>query len=320
MGSPVVRLGSSSLTKQLEMYLEVSSDCSSISLVKDRVSQSTISIEIAASVTGRVVAFGRIRLDDIYNVLKQSLADSSGAVTGATAETGGHNRSGVLRYMQTAVLANSVAVPPSKFRVLLEEVDTRIPWGQLECQLSLDNIHKLCRPTEPRRRGEITSALPEQPAVRDPLWNVTHSVSGSLITSRFSSAAAAAAAAASPGTSGIQMRRILEGEIRRREAAESTGQADGDIANASNRQRGQSAGVKTRLDNRCTLALETQTHHLSRKVMDCSLFRFRSDSNASPPGHLFSSSGVSGEPNASPDSPPGDLGNLSRISQRFKKQ
>lgn len=57
-------------------YLELSAGSGSFRLRKDRIAHNTIGFEVGAGLTGQVLAYGTIRFDDLYQIVKDLVQKS----------------------------------------------------------------------------------------------------------------------------------------------------------------------------------------------------------------------------------------------------
>lgn len=139
-------------------------------LERDRIAQHVIGFEVSDEGTGQVLAYGVIRFEDLYQIVKDAIQDHamSGRLEGIR---GGIKRSAA-GFSSLSLIATAVgclwlccfshctkplvylpgarpdapcAARHSRFRVGLEHVDGRGPWGRLECNLDIENLRSYIR-------------------------------------------------------------------------------------------------------------------------------------------------------------------------------
>ncbi|XP_026190324.1 LOW QUALITY PROTEIN: uncharacterized protein LOC113146614 [Cyclospora cayetanensis] len=96
----------------------------SFRLNRDRIAQHVIGFEVSDEGTGQVLAYGVIRFEDLYHIVKDAMRDHVLSGSSPDAQCSGRH---------------------SRFRVGLEHVDGRGPWGRLECSLDIKNIRSYIR-------------------------------------------------------------------------------------------------------------------------------------------------------------------------------
>ncbi|CDJ37889.1 EF hand domain-containing protein, putative [Eimeria tenella] len=103
-------------------------------LDRDRIAQHVIGFEVSDEGTGQVLAFGVIRFEDLYQIVKDAMQDGSSG--GAPQDA-------------------SYPARHSRFRVGLEHVDGRGPWGRLECSLEIKHIKSYIRHEDKEEEQEL---------------------------------------------------------------------------------------------------------------------------------------------------------------------
>ncbi|PHJ22833.1 ef hand domain-containing protein [Cystoisospora suis] len=133
-GYPTIIEPNEAETGDQQPYLELSAGSGSFRLRKDRIAHNTIGFEVGAGLTGQVLAYGTIRFDDLYQIVKDLVQKS-------------HKEDGDEEDPPTTEDGAPSAVPGSgnRFRVGLEYVDGGGPWGRLECSLDIENIRTYIR-------------------------------------------------------------------------------------------------------------------------------------------------------------------------------
>ncbi|CDI79769.1 hypothetical protein, conserved [Eimeria acervulina] len=99
-------------------------------LQRDRIGHNAIGFEVSDEETGQVLAFGFIRFEDLYNVVKDATQDPRNA--------------------------GGVSPQHRRFRVGLEHVDGRGPWGRLECSLDITHIKYFIRHEEKEEEQDVS--------------------------------------------------------------------------------------------------------------------------------------------------------------------
>ncbi|KAF8821115.1 EF hand domain-containing protein [Cardiosporidium cionae] len=139
---------------QTEAYLEFSAAENAFILRKDRISYNVIGFEVASGTTGQIIAFGYIRFDDLYRVLREKYKtedtltevreqskNDSGGILDRLKEFCGLNSPKSIHFQDTGMEA--------RFRVGLEYVDGGGPWGRIECSLDTGDMNYFMRHAEP---------------------------------------------------------------------------------------------------------------------------------------------------------------------------
>ncbi|KAL8270368.1 hypothetical protein Esti_005692 [Eimeria stiedai] len=104
-------------------YAFLTSPSQSLRLQRDRIAQNVIGFEVSDEGTGQVLAYGVIRFEDLYQIVKDAIQD----------------------HALSAPPDAPCAARHSRFRVGLEYVDGRGPWGRLECSLDIENLRSYIR-------------------------------------------------------------------------------------------------------------------------------------------------------------------------------
>ncbi|PFH34767.1 EF hand domain-containing protein [Besnoitia besnoiti] len=129
-------------------YLELSATNKNLRLLKDRIAHNTIGFEVVAGVTGQVLAYGTIRFEDLYQIVRETVRNQ-------TAEEE--------RKEENGDVAQERAKTAGRFRVGLEYVDGGGPWGRLECSLDIENIRSYIRHFD---KEETAEPVPQRRRMR----------------------------------------------------------------------------------------------------------------------------------------------------------
>ncbi|KAL8450967.1 hypothetical protein Emag_002969 [Eimeria magna] len=123
-GKPTLVTSAQTTEADRQPYAFLTSPSQSLRLQRDRIAQHVIGFEVSDEGTGQVLAYGVIRFEDLYQIVKDAIQDH--ALSGAPPDA-------------------PCAARHSRFRVGLEHVDGRGPWGRLECSLDIENLRSYIR-------------------------------------------------------------------------------------------------------------------------------------------------------------------------------
>ncbi|KFG31574.1 EF hand domain-containing protein, partial [Toxoplasma gondii p89] len=130
-GHPAVVAGDLLDSGDQRPYLELGAKNQHLRLLKDRIAHNTISFEVVAGTTGQVLAYGTIRFEDLYQIVRETVQNQRVQEERRDEGEGQEDK----REGKT----------PGRFRIGLEYVDGGGPWGRLECTLDIENIRSYIR-------------------------------------------------------------------------------------------------------------------------------------------------------------------------------